>query len=49
MVAYAESKGLIFRPESEKYGSDGWFRITIGTKEENRMAVNVVKEFLTNK
>ncbi len=47
MVSFAETKGLIFRPESEKYGSDGWFRITIGTKEENRMAVEVVKEFLT--
>jgi len=47
MVAYAEQKGLIFRPETEKYGSDGWFRITIGTKEENRMAVTVVSEFLT--
>jgi histidinol-phosphate aminotransferase len=47
MVAYAEKKGLIFRPETEKYGSDGWFRITIGTKEENRMAVAVVREFLT--
>jgi len=47
MVAYAESKGLIFRPEGGKYGSDGWFRITIGTKEENRMAVDVVREFLT--
>jgi histidinol-phosphate aminotransferase len=47
MVAYAESKGIIFRPESAKYGSDGWFRITIGTKEENRMAVDVVREFLT--
>jgi len=45
MVAYAEQKGLIFRPETEKYGSDGWFRITIGTKEENRMAVAVVREF----
>ena len=47
MVAFAEQKGLIFRPETEKYGSDGWFRITIGTKEENRMAVAVVREFLT--
>jgi len=47
MVAYAEGKGLIFRPETEKYGSDGWFRITIGSKEENRMAVDVVREFLT--
>lgn len=49
MVAYAEQKGLIFRPETEKYGSDGWFRITIGLKEENRMAVDVVREFLTKK
>jgi histidinol-phosphate aminotransferase len=49
MVAYAEEKGLIFRPESEKYGSDGWFRITIGSKEENRMAVEVVRQFLTKK
>jgi len=49
MVTYAEKKGLIFRPENEKYGSDGWFRITIGTKEENRMAVNAVREFLTGK
>jgi histidinol-phosphate aminotransferase len=49
MVAYAEGKGLIFRPETEKYGSDGWFRITIGSKEENRMAVDVVREFLTKK
>lgn len=49
MVAYAEQKGLIFRPETEKYGSDGWFRITIGTKEENRMAVGVVREFLNRK
>jgi histidinol-phosphate aminotransferase len=47
VVAYAEQKGLIFRPETEKYGSDGWFRITIGTKEENRMAVETVKEILT--
>jgi histidinol-phosphate aminotransferase len=47
MVAFAESKGLILRPETEKYGSDGWFRITIGSKEENRMVVDVVREFLT--
>ena len=47
MVEFAEQKSLIFRPETEKYGSDGWFRITIGTKEENRMAVAVVREFLT--
>ena len=49
MVAFAERKGLIFRPESDKYGSSGWFRITIGTQEENRMAVEAVREFLTKK
>jgi len=49
MVAFGEQKDLIFRPETEKYGSDGWFRITIGTKEENRMAVVVVREFLNRK
>src|SRR5512139_25691 len=49
MVAYAEQHGLILRPDADKYGSDGWFRITIGTKEENRMAVDVVREFLNSK
>jgi histidinol-phosphate aminotransferase len=49
MVAYAEQKGIILRPESEKYGSDGWFRITVGTKEENKMAVGVIREYLTKK
>jgi len=46
VVAYAETKGIILRPESEKYGSDGWFRITIGTKEENKLVVDVITEFL---
>jgi histidinol-phosphate/aromatic aminotransferase/cobyric acid decarboxylase-like protein len=49
VVAYAESKGFILRPESEKYGSDGWFRITIGSKEEDRKIIEVVREFLTKK
>lgn len=47
VVAYAEEKGIILRPESEKYGSDGWFRITIGSKEENRMVIGVIREFLS--
>ena len=47
VVGYAESKGIILRPESKKYDSDGWFRITIGTAEENKMVVDVVTEFLT--
>jgi histidinol-phosphate aminotransferase len=45
MVAFAQERGLIFRPESPKYGSEGWFRLTIGMAEENRMAVDVIKEF----
>ena len=49
IIAYAESRGYILRGETEKYGSDGWFRITIGTQEENRMAVDTVREFLTKK
>jgi histidinol-phosphate/aromatic aminotransferase/cobyric acid decarboxylase-like protein len=27
------------------YGSDGWFRISIGTKEENRLFVDLLHEF----
>jgi histidinol-phosphate aminotransferase len=46
VVKYAEQKGIILRPETEKYGSDGWFRVTIGTEEENRMAIQVIREFL---
>ncbi len=49
ILEYAQSKGYILRGETEKYGSDGWFRITIGTKDENRGAVQVIKEFLTKK
>jgi histidinol-phosphate aminotransferase len=49
MVAFAETKSLIFRPETEKYGSDGWYRLTIGTDEENHMAVDVMHEFFAQK
>ncbi len=45
MVAFAQERGLIFRPQPEMYGSDGFFRVTIGTEEENRMAVQVIREF----
>jgi histidinol-phosphate aminotransferase len=48
MVAYALEKGLIFRPQSKMYGSDGFFRLTIGSKEENRMAVKTIREFFRN-
>ncbi len=48
MVAFAQEKGLIFRPQAAMYGRDGWFRITIGDGEENKMAVEVIKEFFKN-
>ena len=42
---YALEKGIIFRDETPKHGSDGWFRVTIGSEEENRMAVKLLREF----
>ncbi|MBC8503879.1 MAG: histidinol-phosphate aminotransferase family protein [Chloroflexi bacterium] len=45
LVAFAKEKGLILRPQSHMYGLDGWFRLTLGTKEENRMAVETILEF----
>ena len=45
VLAFAETKGLILRGESKKYGSDGWFRVTIGSKEENRLFVDTVRAF----
>lgn len=45
LVNYAQEKGLIFRPQNPMYGRDGWFRLTLGSKEENRMAINTIREF----
>ncbi|UCD99797.1 MAG: histidinol-phosphate aminotransferase family protein [Chloroflexota bacterium] len=45
ILEFALERGIIFRGETEKYGSDGWFRITIGTEEENRMAVSLLREY----
>jgi histidinol-phosphate aminotransferase len=47
MVAYAQEFGLIFRPETRKYGSEGFFRVTVGTAEENRMAVKAIRDFFS--
>jgi histidinol-phosphate aminotransferase len=48
VVAYAQEKGLIFRPQATMYGSDGFFRLTIGSKAENRLAVEAIREFFAN-
>jgi len=45
IVAYAQEKGIILRPQNKMYDSDGFFRITVGTEEENKIAVEAIKEF----
>ena len=45
ILNYALEQEVIFRGESAKHGSDGWFRITIGSKDENRMAVRLLRQF----
>ena len=44
VVKRAETRGLILRKNEPMYGSKGWFRVTIGTREENQMFVDVVRE-----
>ena len=44
VVKQAEAKGLILRGQEPMYGSSGWFRVTIGTKEENRMFIQAVRQ-----
>ena len=48
MVDFALKRGLIFRGQSDMYDSDGWFRITIGAEEENRMAIQAIRDFYLN-
>jgi len=47
LVAFVQGNGIILRPQSHLYGHDGWFRLTLGTEEENRMAVEAILEFYT--
>ena len=47
IVEFAQKKGIILRGESPKYGSEGWFRVTIGSKEENKMFVETIREFFS--
>jgi len=44
-VFHSQKKGIILRPQNKMYGSDGFFRITVGTEEENKIMVKAVKEF----
>ena len=45
LIKFAQEKGLIFRPQDSIYGRNGWWRVTLGSKEENRLAVSVIREF----
>lgn len=45
MVEFALERGLILRPQAPMYGRDGWFRLTIGSAVENRLAVEAIREF----
>ena len=45
MVDYALEKGFILRSQPDLYGRKGWFRLTIGSKEENRELIKVIHEF----
>ncbi|MFQ5615821.1 MAG: pyridoxal phosphate-dependent aminotransferase [Anaerolineales bacterium] len=47
MVAFAQERGLIFRPQNGMYGRNGWFRLTLGSQDDNRMAVETIREFYT--
>jgi len=49
ILKYAQKKGIILRGEKPKHGSDGWFRVTIGLKEENKLFVKTIKEFFSKK
>ncbi len=45
MVDHGVQKGLILRGQEPMYGSEGWFRVTIGSHEENEMFVQSVREY----
>lgn len=47
VLDFALERGIIFRGETPKYGSDGWFRVTIGSADENKMAVEILREFFS--
>lgn len=47
LIEYARERGVILRPQPSRYGSDGFWRLTVGSEEENRLAVSIVKEFYT--
>jgi histidinol-phosphate aminotransferase len=45
VLDFALERGIILRGVADQYGSDGWFRVTIGSEDENRLLVKTVREF----
>ena len=45
ILEFALERGIILRGVADQYGSEGWFRVTIGSQDENRMAVKALREF----
>ncbi len=45
LIDFALKKGIILRGQEDMYGRDGWWRLTIGSKEENARMVKVAREF----
>jgi histidinol-phosphate aminotransferase len=45
MIKFALGKGIILRGQEVLFGRDGWWRLTIGSEEENQLLIDVVKEF----
>jgi len=48
LIKHVEKRGVILRPQPEMYGSDSFWRLTIGTEKENHLAVHVIKEFYSS-
>jgi histidinol-phosphate aminotransferase len=49
LIKYAEQHGFILRGQEDIFGRDGWWRVTIGTKEENELLVKLAREFYAKK
>ncbi len=45
MIKYAEQHGIILRGQEDIFGRNGWWRVTIGTHEENEKLVRLAHEF----
>jgi len=49
IISFAKKKGMILRGQKTMYGSEGWFRVTIGTSQENKLFIKTMKEFFGKK